>query len=700
MKGRALAALGIASLAGLAAAFVSQHEASTTSRAEDRIATVSTRPTAAVSAALTPASTATTTGFAFLPPSSIGGITGTARDVAVGDVNGDFRDDVVVTSNSTADAAGGVHVFLQQLDGQLAAPQRYPYPSTAMALADLNNDGTLDVVLSGRGVTLMVANGVGGFSATTFETAGILSGCDSVAVLDINRDGNADIVCVVQQAYSTIFFGDGKGGVTSKTASWGTNAVNRMDVKTGDVTGDGFADLIITTSKWRDVYVYTNNGSSSFDFGGTYELPDGGTPESVAVGDFNGDGRNDLAVSASFPSGLWILDQDTLGKLGTPRLVSASGGATDAADLDRNGLTDLFSAGTYRLQQYASGLGDAVSTGAVGFDAAAGDLNGDGCGDIATAYEGTLSVVHGTGCGIPAPVAKAPQRAADSDGDGKMDVHWYQPPTRELYRWLMDGATIRQGSGWVFTPSENATPRAHEDFNKDGLADILISDGNDIWMYVAQADGSYNRTQVAAHPPGWEILGAGDIDRDGAADLFWYHPGTRQLYFWIMDGPNVRSGRGGMAGPPNTTPVAIDDFNGDGTTDILLANSREIWMYSSTTVDTFTSKRVEVFPFGWQLGGTGDIDGDGKADLLWYHPQSRDLYYWLMDGANIRSGRTALQMPPGTAPASVGDFNADGLADVLLHNAQDIWMYQGNSLGSFTSHYVVHYPRGEGWMIY
>lgn len=203
------------------------------------------------------------------------------------------------------------------------------------------------------------------------------------------------------------------------------------------------------------------------------------------------------------------------------------------------------------------------------------------------------------------------------------------------------------------------------------------------------------RATVVTSPSSVGALGeAKDIDGDSKADLLWHNPATRELYYWLMDGATVRLGKGGVAAPANTTPRASGDFNRDGRADVVLMSGSDIWIYLGNAAGTFNSAYVATYPVGWNLAGAGDIDADGRTDLIWHNPSTGELYYWLMDGGSIRLGRGGVLAPPNSRPRAIGDFNRDGRADIVLATGSDIWMYLGNSAGNFTSAYVAVYPAG------
>jgi hypothetical protein len=110
-------------------------------------------------------------------------------------------------------------------------------------------------------------------------------------------------------------------------------------------------------------------------------------------------------------------------------------------------------------------------------------------------------------------------------------------------------------------------------------------------------------------------------------------------------------------------PSRGNDFNGDGKLDVLWHNQATgdlyVWFLDGTVAaggSYLTPGRIPVGP--WQIRGVADLDGDGKADLLWQHQTTGELYAWLMDGVAMRGGS---YLTPRSVPATPWQIRA--LAD-------------------------------------
>lgn len=221
-----------------------------------------------------------------------------AGGLAIGDLNGDGKPDLVFTRGSAFGKPEGVCVLLGNGDGTFgpATEYRAGFEPTSVAIADLNGDGIPDLVVDspepgGGPVTVLLGNGDGTFGPE--KSLGIGGATISIAIGDLNGDGIPDIAAANFISESVaVLFGNGDGSfapVKNFAAGTGSNAV-----AIGKLNGDGFPDLAVTNQKTDSVSVLLGNGSG--EFGKPKRFAAGPAAGSLVIADLNGDSRPDLVV--------------------------------------------------------------------------------------------------------------------------------------------------------------------------------------------------------------------------------------------------------------------------------------------------------------------------------------------------------------------------------------------------------------------
>jgi hypothetical protein len=97
---------------------------------------------------------------------------------------------------------------------------------------------------------------------------------------------------------------------------------------------------------------------------------------------------------------------------------------------------------------------------------------------------------------------------------------------------------------------------------------------------------------------------------------------------------------------------------------------------------------VGIASTAWVPAGTGDLNGDGTADMLWRNVNTGEVDDWLMTNGHISGGTAIGFVPAGTTVMGTGDYNGDGKADILLQAADGtptIWTMNGNTVTATTT---------------
>lgn len=351
------------------------------------------------------------------------GLSGAAE---IGDATGDGRPDMVVVSAGDGNA-GVLTVFAQGADGSIVSATHHPLgaPYNALqgglALSDLDGVGGLDAVIGTTDGIAVVLSGAGGAVSRSNVVLG--REINQVEILDIDRDGHRDVVGLgwgnimggPAPEASTLFFNDGRGGL-QRTQPMETPQRGYNDMQVGDVTGDGLPDLVIASRQAFHFWVIPHNGSHGFGAAQAYPNQHPIRPfGSVAIGDFNADGRNDVAAAVWAniqDSAVWVYFQNTAGSLSAPVRLGTLDlpGPMLAHDLDNDARQDLVVLheggyeyiGRYRQvtpnAQPAEQLFAHTDSGN-GFNRQAfaiGDINGDRCPDLVFA-DGLYGLLFKTG---------------------------------------------------------------------------------------------------------------------------------------------------------------------------------------------------------------------------------------------------------------------------------------------------------------
>jgi hypothetical protein len=345
--------------------------------------------------------------------------------VAVADVNGDGKPDIVVAGSSV------VGVLLGNGDGTFQPVVTYnsggqnPY---SVVVADVNGDGKPDLVVANEASSnlgVLLGNGDGTFQpVVTYNSGGLYD--SSVVVADVNGDGKPDLV--VANAFTNpnntagivgVLLGNGDG--TFQTAvTHVSGGINTVSVAVADVNGDGKPDIVAANVSSDTVSVLLGKGDGTFQTAVAYG-PGGYNPESVAVADVNGDGKPDLIVAnysgepCCANGGVGVLLGNGDGTFQTAVAYGSGGNEAESvavADVNGDGKPDVvvanFSGGTVGV---LLGNGDgtfqtavALGSGGESTSVAVADLNGDGKPDlvVANVSPGTVGVLINASLGSTA----------------------------------------------------------------------------------------------------------------------------------------------------------------------------------------------------------------------------------------------------------------------------------------------------------
>ncbi len=520
------------------------------------------------------------------------------------DLDNDGKKDLALLSNATA----MVSVLRHDYRG-------YPEPPiltdtiaqpTDFALADLNGDGKLDLVVgtSAGKVAVQLGNGDRTFRTVTAYVASN-DPITRIYAKDLNGDGKVDVYVqsyrqsdpatgAPGQSGLNVLFGKGDGTlgavVTTTTSEYLANGL------VGDLTGDGKADALFLTQ-----------GSSSFDAGGIdvrvnlgngifqdrQAIPVGASPGAVIAGDWNGDGKADLAV----------------------------------ANFSANKLSVMFG---NNIQVFPSTVALTVGSGPAAL--ARGDFNGDGRIDLVSAnYDsGTVSLLLNNGDGTFQSqrifsVGRGPISlvAVDLNADGKLDLAVANTDSSNVSV-LLNNGTGGFAAAVQYALGKAPTGIAAGDVSGDGRVDLMTANADGASLSLLQQTatnppGRFNAAKTIAVVGSPTMIALADLNSDGKLDVVYSDPDAGALK------AQLNTGSGTFAAPTVAltcalpTEFGVVDLNNDGKLDLAAGCDGDATIRVAVNFGTGQFFMAEQSP---RRAGPGpitiaDLDGDTKPDLVY-----------------------------------------------------------------------------------
>jgi hypothetical protein len=254
--------------------------------------------------------------------------------VTVGEFNSDGVPDLAV-ANRGGWGDGSISVLLGNGDGSFQSPRNFAAAARpwSVSAGDVNADGSLDLVVANAGsgnISVLLGNGDGTFQASRNSDAG--STPTSVAIGHFNTDGMPDLAVANSGPNSVcVLLGNGDG--TFQVAvpfGWGGAGTTptSQSVAVGDFNGDGHGDLAVANEDYNHVSVLMSNGDGTFQEHVAFGA--GGGSSAVAVADFNNDGRPDLAAANTDSNSLSVLMNNTAFRMHNELIVSREGNGSGA----------------------------------------------------------------------------------------------------------------------------------------------------------------------------------------------------------------------------------------------------------------------------------------------------------------------------------------------------------------------------------
>jgi|HubBroStandDraft_1064217.scaffolds.fasta_scaffold00096_16 hypothetical protein len=585
------------------------------------------------------------------------GLESTADSIVSGDVNGDGLPDLLIT-----DPGYGSQIYINAGNGMftpgylVAEPGPLDTPIGG-ALADINGDGCLDALVADLDGFTWVSPGD---CKGNFPTGNIVPMGDSssqIAIADINGDGRLDILTTSTPSWLSgpgigdiagnnlcVAFGDGQGNFSPGRVYTGTG--ESYSLALADFNGDGKTDVVTVSPDTDTSTVYLNDGSGGFGFpqGAWVGVPNYGiinAPLSpVSFADVNGDGKPDVVLLDSGVGNgslITVMLNDGTGRLSGP--TQSGAGASNIGDFRLGNFRN-----TGRLDFVGIGFNIAYSSGQQFIVFLPG--NGDG--------------TFGTPTVVSTPGADGAMAIGDFNGDGKLDFVAVGESSSgsgkvlSIFLGNADG-TFGAGTSVPFNDSAEDVSRVFAgDFNRDGKLDVLVyTTGNgywtktsSVWEFLGNGDGTFKAgTQLFSS---FQPMTMADVNGDSWPDI------VRYDFFW--------PGNNETYGPVKFTTY-LDQPSGT--------------FAQSSTYTPYAGVPTAVKPY-LQMGDplatslVTDLNGDGKLDEIAFQqvsPSNYTAYAQILMGDGDGTFTPTYDVfnfnKEFSYPYYARDLNADGFSDLL-----------------------------------
>lgn len=618
--------------------------------------------------------------------------------------------------------------IIRAFDSRVAlATGEAPYEVLA---ADLNRDGMMDLVSldwTGETVTVLMSK-ADGFEPKISYPVGPTPRAAVIAPLL-----KEDCLCIAVLSESleqiTVLFGNGQGGLEQSGTIPLPSGSRPVALATGDFNLDGITDLVVSHAGTDTISIISSQGNYFFDE--PVHIPVGKGPTGLYVEDLYRDGIPEIIVTNTDDDTVSIVSLTEWGYEETAVLpCSSRPRRVQCADMDRDGVPDIVVSREFStdIAVFYGNLRGTFTQDEVTFSGPVSrfvvdDFTSDAIRDIAALLftdsredlrpSGSFEVMqgdlygnfkstglYGTGWGSNA------LRAVDMNRDGRVDIVTADLNTNSL------SIIYNRGNGSFQTERHHyMTDEPGEmllaDFSGDKQPDLVISGRRSslLYFYTNQGDGSFVLSHSLNLGAQVLALAAADLNGNGHTDLVVSLNQQYDLLLFMNQGNGrflpaqrvaILSGERRL--PPQVRSIALGDVDGDGTVDIVTANSKidSVSVLLNEGEGRFAAAKttkVDHYPLDIHLV---DANRDQKMDLVFLSRNDPEVpgdgaeprvcrWFGNGDGTFDRDSHIRIRTGPSPRSLRMGDFTGNGSLDcVTVHTGDNsLYLLKGGTNGNF-----------------
>lgn len=427
------------------------------------------------------------------------------------------------------------------------------------------------------------------------------------------------------------------------------------------INDDRYDDIVLATDDGVSVLFGSPGGRLS----AALDAPSIGTAHSIDVGDFDGDGLNDIAIGNKYERKLRTLRGD------------GSGGFTARAEIELSGRPSALRAT---------------------------DVDGDSRIDIVVATDRGIQILSGDGRGgfVAAASALAGEAItalalADVTGDGRNEIIAFRGD-RGTIQTLAVAAT--GGVRVISTTTLRVDLRdLHAaDVDGDGWPDLVLADRQGAALMRGDGRGGFRPPERVFRGQAVAAVAVADLDRDGLVDIAVADDDRRAVALLRGRGRAPFQPAGGYNIGAGPTALVVADVDGDGRPDLVCANRRSA---TATLLRNQGRGRFDgamVFDVGDDPSDAvvADLNGDGRDDLVIVDERGGRVHVLVSDGSGRLRLHTAVAVGRQSKAAVVADLDGDGQPDIAVanHASNNVSVVLRNDAGGFMAPLFVGVGRG------